>query len=70
LSNQVVKIHLIDEKFFKGIKIEDLLKKKDSQERVWQTLKNMLKFNVWVESVLVFNEQGYLEVRDTEVKEY
>ena len=61
LSNQVVRILLDDStqsEFFKGIKIEDLLKKKDIQEKVWRTLVNLQKFNVWIEGLLSFNKNG------------
>ena len=61
LSNQVVRILLDDSspsEFFKGIKIEDLLKKKDIHEKVWRTLVNLQKFNVWIEGLLSFNKNG------------
>ena len=56
--------------FFKGVVITDLLKKKDLQEKVWQALSNLLKFNVWIEGILSFNPQGYLELSNTELKQY
>ncbi len=69
LSNQVVKVNLHQDSgemdFFRGIKIAELLKKKDLQEKVWQTLINFLKFNVWLECLLAFNPQGLLEIQET-----
>ena len=75
-TNQVTKVRLGDTQFFRGIKPEELLKapagkKGSSQERVWQTLVNLHKFNVHMECILGFNpSSGLLEIRDTEVKEY
>lgn len=76
LSNQFVRILVCDayEKkntgFFRGIKPEDILKKKEVQEKVKDTLKNLLKFNVWVEAAIEITENGYFVIRDTEVNEY
>ena len=70
-SNQVVRV-LLDEEggFFRGIKLESLLKNKQAQEMVWQTLANLHKFNVWLECVLAYNKTGQLVMKDTEVKHF
>ncbi len=58
-SNQIVKILLHDSgdksEFFRGVKIDDILKKKDVQEKVWNTIKILQRFNVWVEAIVSFN---------------
>lgn len=54
-------------RLFKG---DEILKKKDVQERVWQALTNLLKFNVFVEGIVAFNKDGVLEIKDTELKQY
>ena len=76
-TNQVAKVLLSDPGFFRGVKLEELIKpgtgKKASgnvQERVCQSITNMLKFNVHLECLLAFNKSGHLEIRDTELKEY
>lgn len=71
LSNQVVRVILRgEEALFNAFKAEEVLKKKDVQERVWQTLTNMLKFNIFIEAVVAFNKDGVLEIKDTELKQY
>jgi len=55
----------------KGVKIEDFLKKNETQERVWHAFSNMLKFNVYLEAIVAYSKEGgRLELRDTELKEY
>jgi hypothetical protein len=67
LSNQIAKIAIIDDgTFFKGIKIEDILKKKDVQEKVWRTLKNLTRFNVCLDAII--SKAG--RITDTELKEF
>ena len=71
LSNQVVRVILRGEDaLFNAFKAEEVLKKKDVQERLWQTLTNMLKFNIFIEAVVAFNKDGVLEIKDTELKQY
>ena len=75
-GNEVVRIHVADpSKLFRGVHAEDLVKaatKKagSAQEKVWQTLVNLHKFNVHMECVIGYDADGRLEIRDTEVKEY
>ena len=59
-----------DEALFSHFKAEDIAKKKDLQERVWQTITNMLKFNVIIEGCLTYNKDGVFEIKDTELKQY
>jgi hypothetical protein len=78
-GNQVVRVLIADpSKLFRGVSAEDLVKpsthaKKaggNAQEKVWQTLVNLHKFNVHIEGVIGFDADGRLEIRDTEAKEY
>ena len=35
-----------------------------------QTLKNLVKFNVWLEAAVEITENGYFVIRDTQINEY
>jgi ribosome biogenesis SPOUT family RNA methylase Rps3 len=77
-TNQLARIHIIDRgdnkgvtsTLFKGVKFEDLMKKKDTQAKVAHCLKVIQKFNVWIEGKVALNKQGLLELVDTELKQY
>ncbi|TNV79559.1 hypothetical protein FGO68_gene16809 [Halteria grandinella] len=73
-SNQFAKIHLTEgaaqSVFFKGVKIDDLLKKKATRDRVHFALKQIERFNVWIEGTVAVNKRGQLELVETELKEY
>lgn len=56
--------------FFRGVKPEDLLKKKDAMEKVKDVINNLTKYNVWVEAAVEVLENGYLAIKDTQVNEY
>jgi len=56
--------------FFKGVKIDDLLKTKSTRERVQFALKQIERFNVWIEGTVAVNKRGQLELVETELKEY
>lgn len=72
LSNQFVRVLICDDKeeLFKGISAENILKKKDAQDKMKEILKNLLKFNVWVEAGIEINENNYLILRDTQIKQF
>ena len=75
LSNQFVRVILCEsyekgQGFFRGIKPEDLLKKKDVQERVAGAIDNLLKFNVWLEAAIEITDEGYLLMSSTQLNEY
>ena len=74
-SNQFVRMVLCEEEtkgagFFRGIKPEDLLKKKDAQEKIKGALSNLLKFNVWLEAGVEITDEGFFLVKATELNEY
>jgi hypothetical protein len=75
-SNQFVRMILCDTVadkgtgFFRGIKPEDVLKKRDAFEKVKQTIDNLVKFNVWMETLVSVTDNGYFVIKDTQVNEY
>ena len=76
LSNQFVRVVVADtlpEKvasFFPGISCEDMVTKKDAKEKVQSALRNITKFNVWLEAAVEITENGYFVVRQTELNTY
>ena len=76
-SNQFVRVVLCESgtekgvpSFFRGIKPEDVLRKKDAQEKVKGALNNLLKFNVWCEAGVHITDDGFFLIKATEMKEY
>lgn len=59
-----------EEALFANIKAEEIVKKREAQERVWQAITHMLKFNVIIEGILAYNNDGVFEIKDTELKQY
>lgn len=57
------------ESFFKGIKPEEILKKKDAQNKIKDTINTLLKFNVWIEAAIEVNSEGIMIV-DTQFVNY
>jgi len=57
-----------DEALFTNLKCEDLIKKPVSLKLLHLAVTNMLRFNVFLESIVAFNKDGILEVRNTELK--
>lgn len=58
---------------FKNLTGDDLktaLKGKKQQSIIQDTLKNLLKFNVWMEAAIEVLENGLLVIRDTQINEY
>ena len=64
LSNQVVRV-LVDGGFMPGLKPEEVVKGK--KDVAGEVLKNLAKFNVWVEGAIEVNENGYLVLKDTQL---
>lgn len=56
--------------FFRGIKPEDALKKKEAYEKIKLCIENLVKFNVWMETLVSISDNGYFIIKDTEVKEF
>ncbi len=46
------------------------MNKKDAKEKVQSALRNISKFNVWLEAAVEITENGYFVVRQTELNTY
>jgi hypothetical protein len=47
-----------------------MVNKKDAKEKVQSALRNISKFNVWLEAAVEITENGYFVVRQTELNTY
>ena len=76
LSNQFVRVVVAepsDDKaasFFPGITCENLVNKKEAREKVQVALRNMSKFNVWLEAAIEITENGYFVIKQTQLNAY
>ena len=72
LSSQVTRVLVCETGpgLLRGIKPEDIIKKRDVQDKVKEVMSNLCKFNVWMEAAVEVNEEGYLVINHTEINEY
>lgn len=54
---------------FPGVKAEDVLKSKEVQNRVQSAVRQLVKFNTWMEALVEVRKEG-LVVRGTVINEY
>jgi len=65
-SNRVTVVHLVDaatdskSAFFPGIGVSEMLTSEEAREKVFKALKQLLKFNVFLEVALNTNADGYM----------
>ena len=75
LSNHVTRLSVYEpldktSTLFGNIKAEDIIKKKEVQDKIKVAMEQLRKFNVWCEGAVRVNHNGLLVLVDTQIKEY